>query len=74
MTDEFYDVKYEKSVVASNGDPDFTLRVGAWSAAGSCIKIEQEDDILFLNDPKQARKVIKAIRKAAKHLGWEAAE
>lgn len=63
---------YEKSIVAKNGDPDYTIRVGAWrNDLNSNIRIEQDEDAVFIADARQARKVIEAIRKAAKCFGWE---
>ena len=35
------------------------------------IQIFQEDSMVMIFNERQARRVIKAIRKAAKELGWE---
>lgn len=35
------------------------------------IQIYQEESLVMIFNARQARKVIKAIRKAAKELGWE---
>lgn len=35
------------------------------------ISIWQGDDLIMMFDAQMARKVIKAIKKGAKHLGWD---
>jgi hypothetical protein len=35
------------------------------------IQIFQEDSMVMIFNERQARKIIKAIRKSAKELGWE---
>lgn len=35
------------------------------------IQIYQEESMVMIFNARQARKVIKAIKKAAKELGWE---
>ena len=36
-----------------------------------CINLWQDEDFIMLMNERQTRKVVKAIRKAAKELGWE---
>lgn len=58
----------EKKIKAKNGEDDSTIEVSHWDAA---VELTQDADKIFLQDARQARKVIKAIKKAAKRLGWE---
>jgi hypothetical protein len=55
-------------VKAKNCEDDSTIAIGAWDES---IEVTQDGETVWLQDAKQARKVIKAIRKAAKEQGWE---
>lgn len=57
-----------KKIEAKNGEDDSTIEVSYWDDA---VELTQGPDIIYLQDARQARKVTKAIRKAAKELGWE---
>lgn len=56
------------AVPAKNGEEDSTVEVWFWDEA---IEMKQGPDIIYLQDARQARKVIKAIKKSSKALGWE---
>lgn len=55
-------------IKAKNGEDDSVITI---SDHGDAIQMVQDTDFVWLQDAKQARKVIKAIRKAAKRNGWE---
>lgn len=46
-------------IAVENGDEDQSIGLTQW-----------EDFVMMMNE-RQARKVVKAIRKAAKELGWK---
>ena len=56
------------SVTARNGEEDSTITIVEWDDA---IEVTQDGDTVWMQDARQVRKTIKAIRKAAKRLGWE---
>lgn len=56
-------------VDAENGEDDSTIDVAGWF--GEAIELMQGPDIIYLQDARQARKVIKSIKKIAKKMGWE---
>lgn len=57
-----------EKIDAENGQRDSTIRVSNWD---DVVELKQSDEFVFLMDAKQAKRVIKAIRKAAKELRWE---
>lgn len=56
-------------IEAKNGEDDSTIHVDAWDY--DTILITQEDGRVFVQDEKQARRLLKVVRKFAKELGWE---
>ncbi len=56
------------SVTARNGEEDSTITIVEWDDA---IEVTQDGDTVWMQDARQVRKTIKAIRKVAKMLGWE---
>jgi hypothetical protein len=56
-------------VAAENGEDDSTIDVAGWF--GEAIELIQGPDIIYLQDARQARKVIKAIKKSAKKMEWK---
>lgn len=56
------------SVTARNGEEDSTITIVEWADA---VEVTQDGDTVWMQDARQVRKTIKAIRKAAKRLGWE---
>ena len=57
------------SVAAENGEDDSTISVAAW--CGEAIELIQGPDIIYLQDARQARKVVKSIKKIAKKMEWK---
>ena len=57
-----------ENIDAENGQRDSIIGVSNWD---DVVELKQSDEMVFLMDAKQARRVIKAIRKAAKEMGWE---
>lgn len=58
-----------KKIEAENGEDDSTIEVASWHC--EAIELIQGPDTIYLQDARQARKVIKAIKKIAKEIGWE---
>lgn len=56
------------SVTARNGEEDSTITIVEWDDA---IEVTQDGDTVWMQDARQVRKTIKAIRKVAKMLGWK---
>lgn len=59
-----------KVIKVNKGVKDCAIGVEAMGS-DFCINLWQDEDFIMLMNERQARKVVKAIRKAAEELGWE---